>query len=50
MKGIFLKEGDPVGVIDTATGVEIYDELEDEREFPSEEIEQKITRLKATEK
>src|SRR3989338_6391731 len=43
MKGVFLKEGDPVGVIDTTTGEEIYDELEDEREFSSEEIEQKIT-------
>ena len=43
MKGVFLKEGDPVGVVDTTTGEEIYDELEDEREFPSEEIEQKIT-------
>ncbi len=43
MKGVFLKEGDPVGIIDTTTGEEIYDELEDEREFSSEEIEQKIT-------
>jgi len=43
MKGVFLKSGDPVGVIDTRTGEETYDELEDEREFPSEEIEQKIT-------
>lgn len=43
MKGIFLKEGDPVGVVDTATGQEIFDELEDERDFPSAEIEQKIT-------
>jgi type I restriction enzyme R subunit len=43
MKGVFLKEGDPVGVVDTTTGEEVYDELEDEREFPSEEIEQKIT-------
>jgi type I site-specific restriction endonuclease len=43
MKGIFLKEGDPVGIIDTATGEEIYDELEDEREFSTEDIEQKIT-------
>ena len=50
MKGVFLKEGDPVGVVDTTTGEEIYDELEDEREFYSEEIEQKITALKATEK
>ncbi|KKO20479.1 MAG: DEAD/DEAH box helicase family protein [Candidatus Brocadia sp.] len=43
MKGVFLKEGDPVGVVDTTTGEEIYDELEDEREFSSGEIEQKIT-------
>jgi type I restriction enzyme, R subunit len=43
MKGVFLKSGDPVGVIDTKTGEEIYDELEDERAFSSEEIEQKIT-------
>ncbi len=43
MNGAFLKSGDPVGIIDTKTGEEIYDELEDERTFSSEEIEQKIT-------
>lgn len=43
MNGVFLKQGDPVGIIDTKTGEEIYDELEDEREFASEEIEQRIT-------
>lgn len=43
MNGVFLKEGEQVGVIDTATGKETYDELEDEREFASEEIERKIT-------
>lgn len=43
MKGAFLKEGEHVGVIDTTTGVETYDQLEDEREFPTEEIEVKIT-------
>ena len=43
MKGAFLKEGEHVGVIDTATGIETYDQLEDEREFPTEEIEVKIT-------
>ncbi len=43
LKGVFLKSGDPVGIIDTRTGEEIYDELEDEREFSSEEIEQKVT-------
>ena len=43
MKGAFLKEGEHVGVIDTTTGLETYDQLEDEREFPTEEIEVKIT-------
>ena len=43
MKGVFLKEGEQVGVIDTTTGVETYDQLEDEREFPTGEIEVKIT-------
>lgn len=43
MKGVFLKKGDPVGVVDTTTGQEIYDELEDEREFSSEDIEKQIT-------
>jgi len=43
MNGIFLQEGEQVGVIDTRSGAEKMDELEDEREFPSEEIEQAIT-------
>jgi len=43
MKGAFLKEGEHVGVIDTTTGIETYDQLEDEREFQTEEIEVKIT-------
>jgi type I restriction enzyme, R subunit len=43
MKGAFLKEGEQVGLIDTDTGVETYDQLEDEREFSTEEIEVKIT-------
>jgi len=43
MKGAFLKEGEHVGVIDTTTGIETYDQLEDERAFPTEEIEVKIT-------
>jgi len=43
MKGVFLQEGEQVGVIDTTTGLEKMDELEDEREFPSSEIEQQIT-------
>jgi type I restriction enzyme R subunit len=33
MNGAFLKEGDEVGLIDTTTGKEQRDELEDERTF-----------------
>ena len=43
MKGVFLKPGEHVGIIDTDTGEETYDELEDEREFATTEIEQKVT-------
>jgi type I restriction enzyme R subunit len=43
LKGAFLKKGDPVGIVDTDTGAEIFDELEDEREFSTEDIEKKIT-------
>ncbi len=43
MNGVFLREGETVGKIDTATGDQIFDELEDERAFSSEEIERKIT-------
>lgn len=38
LKGIFLKEGDQVGVVDQETGAEHLDTLEDEREFESEEV------------
>ncbi|MEJ0089166.1 MAG: type I restriction-modification enzyme R subunit C-terminal domain-containing protein [Limisphaerales bacterium] len=43
MNGAFLKEGEEVGYIDTTTGKEHRDELEDERQFASEDIEKKIT-------
>jgi type I restriction enzyme, R subunit len=43
MKGAFLKEGEHVGIIDTETGEETYDELEDERQFDASEVEKKIT-------
>jgi type I restriction enzyme R subunit len=43
MNGVFLKEGEQVGIVDTTTGIETYDELEDEREFPTEAIEKKVT-------
>ncbi|HOO47182.1 MAG TPA: type I restriction-modification enzyme R subunit C-terminal domain-containing protein, partial [Deltaproteobacteria bacterium] len=43
MNGVFLKEGEQVGIIDTTTGVETYDQLEDEREFATADVEVKIT-------
>jgi type I restriction enzyme, R subunit len=43
INGVFLREGEHVGVIDKTTGKEIYDELEDEREYKSSEVESKIT-------
>lgn len=43
IKGAFLREGEQVGFVDTETGVTSLDELEDEREFSSSEIEDKIT-------
>jgi len=43
IKGIFLKEGEKVGVKDPETGKEFIDSLEDEREFESQDVEKKIT-------
>lgn len=43
MNGTFLREGEQVGMIDTETGREQIDQLEDERQFTSTEIEEKIT-------
>lgn len=50
INGVFLKEGELVGEIDTATGAEKLDELEDEREFGADEIETKITSPDSTRK
>lgn len=41
--GVFLKEGEKVGVVDTTTGVEQMDMLEDEREFDASDVERKVT-------
>lgn len=43
LNGAFLKPGESVGMVDTTTGEEVFDQLEDERQFSSTEIEQKIT-------
>jgi len=41
MEGLFLKEGEEVKYIDPSTGEKRYDILEDEREFPTTQIERK---------
>lgn len=43
VKGIFLKEGEEVGLINPATGSKKMDVLEDEREFDSAAVERAIT-------
>lgn len=45
MHGLFLKPGEEVKYVDTTTGKEIYDLLEDERAFDTTEIERKVTAL-----
>ena len=43
MKGVFLKEGESVEVVDPETGTERLDVLEDERDFESAEVERTVT-------
>ncbi len=43
MKGVFLKEGEQVELVDPETGTEQLDLLEDERQFDTTEIERKVT-------
>ncbi len=43
MNGVFLKEGEQVGVIDPETGREALDAVEDEREFDAGSIERAVT-------
>jgi type I restriction enzyme, R subunit len=43
MQGAFLKEGELVGVVDTRSGAEKMDYLEDERTFDAPAIEKSIT-------
>lgn len=50
MNGIFLHEGEMVDVVDPDTGTRHVDVLEDEREFHSTEIEEKITSLDSNRK
>jgi type I restriction enzyme R subunit len=43
MSGVFLQEGEQVGIVDPETGAEQLDRLEDERQFDMAEIERKVT-------
>lgn len=43
IQGMFLRAGETIGKIDRTTGAEVFDQLEDERDFPSAEVEKKIT-------
>ena len=43
MNGVFVKAGEEVGVVDTETGQQKFDLMEDERKFDTKEIEKKVT-------
>jgi type I restriction enzyme R subunit len=43
MNGVFLKEGEEVGMIDPRSGAETMDKLEDERAYAAPEVEEKVT-------
>jgi type I restriction enzyme R subunit len=43
MSGVFLQEGEEVGLVDPETGSEQLDRLEDQRQFDTTEIERKVT-------
>src|SRR6266446_6533775 len=43
INGVFLKEGEQVGKIDTHTGLEALDNLEDERTFDASAVEHAVT-------
>lgn len=43
MQGVFLNEGEEVGVVNPKTGAEQMDLLEDERQFDTTEVEEKVT-------
>jgi type I restriction enzyme R subunit len=43
MNGVFLNEGEEVGLVNTTSGAEQRDYLEDERKFEAPEVEEKVT-------
>ena len=43
MNGVFIEEGQQVGLINPTSGLEQLDFLEDERQFAAPEVEAKVT-------
>lgn len=43
MKGVFLKEGERVSIVDPETGLKKLDELEDQRDFIPPDVERRVT-------
>lgn len=43
IKGLFLHEGEQVGIVDPTSGAEQLDQVEDERQFDTTEVEHKVT-------
>lgn len=43
MQGLFLKEGEQVSIVDPESGSKELDHLEDERQYDTSDIEQKVT-------
>jgi type I restriction enzyme R subunit len=43
MKGVFLKRGERVSVVNPETGLEKLDELEDQRDFDPSDVEKRVT-------
>ena len=43
MNGVFLQEGAEVGVVDTETGAQAMDVLEDQRSFEASDVEKRVT-------
>jgi type I restriction enzyme R subunit len=50
MKGVFLREGENVALVDPDTGNEQLDQLEDERTFETTDVERKVTSLDSNRK
>ncbi|MCA1576998.1 MAG: DEAD/DEAH box helicase family protein [Acidobacteria bacterium] len=43
MNGVFLNQGEQIGIVDPESGSELLDQVEDERQFDATEIERKVT-------